>query len=83
MTTTSKQIEPMAKLILERMETTPDEPNCSVQVAYFDGTPTEDQLEYVAFHAVGGSDSHGGEKERLDDEVSKRAGLERWILWPA
>ena len=72
----------MAKLILERMETTPIDFG-PVQVAYFDGTPTEDELEDVAFNAASGTESYGGKKQRLDDEVSKRSGLERWILWPS
>jgi len=72
-----------AKLVLERLETNPYNDDGMVQVAYFDGTPTRQQLEEVAEEARAGSDAAGGERERRDDDVSRRAGLQRWLLFPA
>ena len=73
----------MAKLILERMELNPHNSDGVVQVAYFEGTPTMEELDEVARTAQTGADAVGGYKERRGDIVSERAGLQRWLLWPA
>jgi hypothetical protein len=65
------------------METNPDNEDGVVLVAYFEGPPTEDELEDAAENSSFGTDAVGGHKERRANEVSKRAGLERWLLWPA
>jgi len=73
----------VSKLILSRTEETPEEPNACVLVAYFDGDPTPAELEDAAKTAASGSDASGGTFERADDEISTRAGLQRWLLWPS
>jgi len=40
-------------------------------------------LEDAAKTAASGSDASGGTFERADDEISTRAGLQRWLLWPS
>lgn len=65
----------MAKLILTKNEGNPYNDNGVCVFGYFDGTPTRAELR----RAGGGGDGFT-DPERVDDDVSKRAGLQRWLL---
>ncbi len=65
----------MAKLILRKMEENPENDCAACDFAYWEGTPSQKELA----DAGGGRDGVTTPK-RYDDEVSRRAGLERWLL---
>ena len=65
----------MAKLVLQQREQNPWNEDASADFAYFEGTPTEEDLAGCGAGRDGFSKS-----ERKDNEVSRRAGLQRWFL---
>ena len=65
----------MAKLIMQQVEQNPEDSCACCDWAYYDGTPTPAQLK-----EDGGGRDGFTVPERLDNELSKRAGLERWLL---
>lgn len=68
----------MAKLVCVKREDSPDNDDGSCVFAYFEGSPTEAEL-YEA------TEAHDGftVPSLVDDEVSRRAGLQRWLLTQA
>jgi hypothetical protein len=68
----------MAKLICVKREDNPDNGAGACVFAYFEGEPSEEELE-------GATEAHDGytEPRPVDDEVSRRAGLQRWLLTQA
>lgn len=71
----------MANLLLVQFEENPHEENAVVVVAYFEGTPTaEELLEVQKMHCEGWGTGYD-KPEQLQNVVADRAGLERWCLW--
>ena len=74
-----------AKLITTKMEANPENPDAVCWFAYFDGTPSEDDL-MAAFRSIGyqGDPSTAAyEPDEVADAVSNAAGLQRWVICQA
>ena len=67
----------MAKLVLIKLESHPYNSNGCAWYAYFEGSPTEEELREAQEETEAAKEA---KPERCDDEVAKRAGLERWFL---
>jgi hypothetical protein len=70
----------MAKLIRTAMEENPDNDAGVVLFAYFEGTPSEEELDAIVTEKVADDMQEWAEPERQDNEVSKRANLQRWLV---
>jgi hypothetical protein len=65
----------MATLVLQQREQNPHNADGDADFGYFEGTPSSDELG-----DCGGGRDGFSVPERCDNEVSRRARLERWFL---
>ena len=70
----------MAKLVYKQVEENPENPGNGVCLfAYFEGTPIEEDLK-AAQKGADGYVFPVKDCEEVENEVSRRAGLQRWML---
>lgn len=71
----------MAYLVLKQFEQNPENPHSICVFAYFEGEPSKEDLESagVDFDRVASGENNAPECDQ--NEVSRRAGLQRWNLW--